>query len=103
MAKKSSGLFTVECPCCKATLKVDPELHAVIDHVEHVKPREVADIEAAMNRFQGEASRREDAFQKSVEQQKHSKEILDKKFEEMFKKVKENPDMPRPQRDIDWD
>jgi uncharacterized protein YbaR (Trm112 family) len=103
MAKKSSGLFMVVCPCCKAELKIDPETRAVIDHTEHVKPREISDIEAAMQQFQGEASRREDAFQKSVAEQKDHQKVLSKKFDEMFKKVKENPDMPAPHRDIDWD
>jgi len=103
MAKKSPGLFTVECPCCKAELKVDPETRSVIEHKAHEKPREMADIEAAMTRFQGEASRREDAFQKSVEQHKDHHKVLERKFDEMFKKVKENPDMPAPIRDIDWD
>lgn len=103
MGKKSTEMFTVECPCCKAALKVDPETRAVIDHTEHVKPRELSDIEAAMQRFQGEASRREDAFQKSVAEHKDHHKVLEKKFDEMFKKVKENPDMPAPRRDIDWD
>lgn len=56
-----------------------------------------------MSRFKGEKDRREDAFQKSVAAQKDHQKVLDKKFEEMFKKVKENPDMPLPHRDIDWD
>ena len=103
MAKKSNGMFTVQCPCCQATLKIDPETRAVIDFTEHVKPREISDIEAAMQRFKGEAERREDAFQRSVEQQKDQQKILEKKFDEMFKKVKENPDLPPPRRDIDWD
>jgi Zn-finger nucleic acid-binding protein len=96
-------MFTVDCPCCKAVLKIDPETRSVIDHTEHVKPKELADIEAAMHRFQGEATRREDAFQRSVEQHKDHKKVLEKKFDEMFKKVKENPDMPVPLKDIDWD
>ncbi len=103
MAKKSTGMFTVDCPCCKAELKVDAETKSVIDYKEHVKPREVADMEAAMQRFQGEAGRREDAFLKSVEQHKDHAKVLEKKFDEMFKKVKENPDMPLPKRDLDWD
>lgn len=103
MAKKNSGQITVECPCCKAELKIDVETRAVIDHKEHEKPREISDIEAAMQRFQGEAARREDAFLKSLEQHKDHKKVLEKKFDEMFKKVKENPDLPPPKRDIDWD
>jgi hypothetical protein len=103
MAKKSAGLFTVTCPCCQSELRIDPETRAVISHEQHQKPRELADIEAAMQRFQGEAGRREDAFQRSVEEHKDHQKVLEKKFEEMFKKVKENPDMPLPKRDIDWD
>ena len=64
----AQAMFEVPCPCCKAVLKIDPETRAVISHTEHVKPKEISDIEAAMQRFQGEASRREDAFLRSVEQ-----------------------------------
>ena len=31
-------LFEVQCPCCQSSLKVDPELRAVIAHEEPVKP-----------------------------------------------------------------
>ena len=103
MAKQSSGMFTINCPCCQGELQVDPETKSVISHKAHEKPRELADIEAAMQRFQGEAGRREDAFQRSVEEHKGHQKVLEKKFDEMFKKVKENPDAPPPRRDIDWD
>lgn len=96
-------LIHVTCPCCQGELFIDPDTHAVIRHKEHVKPPSMADIETAVARFKGEAGRREDAFKKSVEQHKSHADVLNKKFEEMLRLAKENPDEPPPKRDIDFD
>ena len=60
-------------------------------------------MEAAVSRFKGEAGRREDAFNKSVADNKNRAEILNKKFDEMLRLAKENPDEPPPKRDFDFD
>ena len=99
----SNSLITVTCPCCQAELHIDPETAAVIRHVEHAKPATFADLEAAVSRQKGEAGRREDAFRKSVESHKTHHDVLSKKFDEMLKIAKENPDAPPPLRDIDLD
>lgn len=96
-------LITVTCPCCQAELHIDPETGAVIRHKEAVKPPTFADFETAVQRMKGEAGRREDVFQKSVEQHKVHQDVLSKKFDEMLKIAKENPDEPPPKRDIDFD
>ncbi len=75
----------------------------MIRYVEHVKPPTFADLESAVERQKGEASRRESAFLKSVESQKTHQDVLSKKFDEMLKIAKENPDEPPPKRDIDFD
>lgn len=103
MAKTKPALISVACPCCQAELQIDPVTQAVISHKEHEKPKSIADLEAAMNRFKGEASRREDAFQKSVDQHKQHHQVLDRKFDELLKQARENPDEPPPKRDIDFD
>ena len=104
MAKsKPADLILVNCPCCQAELYIDPETRAVIRHKEHQKPPSVADFQEAVSRQQSEASRREDAFRKSVEAQKSHQDVLSKKFDEMLKVAKENPDEPPPRRDIDFD
>jgi hypothetical protein len=103
MAKANPALFEVECPCCQAALKIDPATRAVISHKAAEKPRAVEDMDAAMNLFRGEAARREQAFQKSVEAHKKSKDVLAAKFDELLKQAKESPDTPPPQRDIDLD
>ncbi len=100
---KSSENIQVTCPCCQAELVVDPATGAVIRHKEHVKPPSLADMEAAVARFKGEADRREDAFKKSVEQHKSHSDVLNKKFDEMLRLAKENPNEPPPKRDIDFD
>ena len=97
------GLFEVECPCCKALLKVDPETCAVISHKELEKPKTVEDLTAAVARLKGEAGRREEVFRKSVEAERSHGKVLEKKFDELFKQAKENPDLPPPKRDFDFD
>jgi hypothetical protein len=100
---KNTGLIVVTCPCCQAELHIDPQTCAVIRHKEHVKPPSIADMETAVHRYKGEADRREDAFQKSVEQHKSHHDVLSKKFDEMLRVAKENPNEPPPKRDIDFD
>jgi hypothetical protein len=100
---KPVPLITVTCPCCQAELHIDAATSAVIRHKEHVKPPSFADMESAVERFKGEADRRNDAFKKSVEQHKTHHDVLSKKFDEMLKIAKENPDEPPPKRDIDFD
>jgi ribosomal protein L1 len=102
MAKQSS-LIKVTCPCCQAELFIDPKTEAVIRHVEHVKPSAFSDIESAVQQFKSEASRREEAFKKSIESHKNQQDVLSKKFDEMLRLAKENPDAPPPKRDIDFD
>lgn len=100
---KPAAFITVKCPCCQAELHIDPETQAVIRFKEHVKPPSMADMEAAVAHYKGSAGRREDAFKKSVEEHKSHHDILNKKFDEMLRLAKENPDEPPPKRDIDFD
>jgi hypothetical protein len=99
----AKGLIEVECPCCRAALKIDVETCAVITHKEPERPRFVEDIGAAVAALKGEAARREEIFQKSFADQKTRQSVLDKKFDELFKQAKADPDSPPPKRDIDFD
>ena len=96
-------LFEIECPCCKAKLKVDPETRAVIAHQAPVKPPPIEDLAAAVANLKGEAGRREEVFRKSVETEKMHGQVLSRKFDELLKQAKENPDLTPPKRDIDLD
>ena len=99
----AKGMFEVECPCCQATLKVDHQTRAVIAHKEREKPPAIEDLASAVARLKGEEARRDEVFRKSVEAERMHGQVLQKKFDELFKQAKENPDMPQPKRDIDLD
>jgi hypothetical protein len=95
--------FYVKCPCCNAELQVDPEVEVVLTWQEAEQPREMSDIEMAMDRFKGEKQRRDDAFLKSVEAEKNKMNILDRKFDELLKQAKESPADEPPKRPLDFD
>jgi hypothetical protein len=95
------GLIEVECPCCQAALKIDPETRAVIAHKVPEKPRPIEDLAAEVAKLKGEGARREELFRKQFEAEKSHGKVLEKKFDELFKQAKENPDLKPPTRDID--
>ena|SRR5690242_18121118 len=95
------ALFEVECPCCQAILKIDPETQAVIAHTVPEKPKTIQDLAAEVVKLKGEGARREQLFQKNFEAEKSHGKVLEKKFDELFRRAKENPDEKPPTRDID--
>lgn len=96
-------MFEVECPCCEAVLTIDPETKAIIAHVVPVKPLPIQDLAAEVVKLKGEGARREQLFQKNFEAEKSHGKVLEKKFDELFKRVKESPDEKPQLRDIDLD
>ena len=102
MAKNSSP-FEVACPCCGATLKIDPEVKAVIAHTPKPVPKTFEDMEAAARAMKEQDSRKESLFRQSVEAQKNQADLLEKKFQEAVRRAKETPDTGKPLRDFDLD
>ena len=96
-------MFDVECPCCQAILKIDPETCAVIARTVPAKPPPIEDLAAEVAKLKGAGARREEIFQKQFEAEKSHGRVLEKKFDELFKRAKENPDLTPPKRDIDLD
>jgi hypothetical protein len=97
----AKAMFEVNCPCCQAILKIDPETCAVIAHTVPEKPKLIEDLAAEVQKLKGEGARREQLFQKSFQAEKQHGQVLEKKFDELFKRAKENPDEKPPTRDID--
>ena len=95
--------FEVACPCCSALLKIDAEAKAVIAHTPKAVPKTFEDIEAAAQAMKERDSRKESIFRQSVEAQKNSADLLEKKFQEAVRKAKETPDTGKPLRDLDLD
>jgi molecular chaperone DnaK (HSP70) len=84
-------------------MKIDVSTRAVIAHTAPVKPKTFNDMEEAARAMKEHDSRRDSIFRQSVEAQKNSSDLLEKKFQEAVKKAKETPDTGRPLRDIDLD
>jgi hypothetical protein len=104
MAKAAKDVFDVQCPCCHSTLRVDAETHAVLSHKEPERPKTIEDLAAEVEKLKGASSRREELFQKSFAAEKQHGKVLEKKFEELFKQVKEDPNAGTPlKRDFDLD
>jgi hypothetical protein len=82
---------------------VDPGLRAVISHEEPVKAPPIEDLAAAVAKLKGEAGRREDAFQRSFAAEKNQGQVLNRKFDELLKQAKANPEFGKKPRDFDLD
>ncbi|HEY6066049.1 MAG TPA: hypothetical protein VIY96_07815 [Thermoanaerobaculia bacterium] len=93
--------FELLCPCCGARLKVDPDLKAVIAHEAPKVARKFGSVDDAIAGLKTHDAEREKKFAESVEAEKTKKDVLNRKFEELFEKAK--GDTSKPIRDIDLD
>lgn len=94
--------FTVTCPCCKALLTLDAQARVVTGHEVVQSAGEKASFDDRMKTLQEEKRIAEGKFQESVRAEKGKKDVLEKKFQDLFQKAKEGPAGPF-QRDIDLD
>lgn len=93
--------FDVLCPCCNARLKVDADLKAVVAHEAPKAPRKFGSVDDAIGALKGQDEEREKKFAASIEAEKSKKDVLNRKFQELFEKTK--GDTSKPVRDIDLD
>jgi hypothetical protein len=103
MADRTTDLIEVACPCCNATLRIDPETHAVIHHQEAPKKPLIEDFQAAVQQLKGEAGRREELFSKSFASHLGGEKVREKKFDELLKQAKEDKSGTPPKRAFDLD
>ena len=102
MEEEKKTTIQVTCPCCEATLTIDPALGAVLDHKPRVNPQLAVALKDAVKLVHEEASRRDEKYQKIAEAEKNKSKVLEAKFQELFKKAKEEP-ITKPIKDIDLD
>ena len=93
--------FDLLCPCCGARLKVDSDLKAVIAHEAPKVPRKFESVDDAIGALKTHDVEREKKFAASVKAEKSKKDVLNRKFDELFEKAKK--DDSKPIRDIDLD
>jgi hypothetical protein len=102
MSQQPPEPFEIICPCCRAKLRVDPELRAILSHEPPPEERAVKDLTDAVKGLKAEAAQRQARFEESMKAQKNKKTLLNKKFQEALKKAKDEP-ITKPTRDIDLD
>ena len=102
MSTNDNKTIHVACPCCDAMLTIDPALAVVLDHKLPVKPHMAVNLQDAVNQVKGEAGRRNEKYQQIAEAEKNKSKVLEAKFQELFKKAKEEP-IEKPLKDIDLD
>ena len=102
MANTEISTIVVTCPCCSATLTIDPSLPAVLNHKLPAKPQLIAELKNAAKFVQDEATRRDEKYHQIVEAEKNKSKVLEAKFQELLKKAKEEP-ITKPLKDIDID
>ncbi len=96
-------MFEVPCPCCQAILKVDPVTEAVISHKVPERPPTIQDLAAEVEKLKGASGRREEVFKKQVEMERGQSTLLNRKFDELLKEVKQSGDKKPPKRAFDLD
>ncbi len=93
--------FETFCPQCQSRLKIDTDLKAVIDSTKPADPKTFENLEAAIGHLKTHDEERDAKFNVAMESEKSKREVLDKKFDELFKKARS--DTSKPVRDIDLD
>lgn len=99
MTKKGENPVEVACPHCGAKLTVDAKLAAVVSH-EPPARKSSYDFDQQVKGLSEAERKREELFRQQMEAAKDRSKLLERKFEESFKKTKDQP-VTKPLRDFD--
>jgi len=102
MSTDETKNIQVACPCCDALLTIDPSLAIVLTHKLPERPQLVTHLKDAVQFVKEEANKRDEKYQQIAEAEKNKSKVLEAKFQELFKKAKEEP-ITKPLKDIDLD
>ena len=75
---------------------------AVLDHKLPPKPQLLDHLKDAVQYVKAEATKRDEKYQQVAAAEKNKSKVLEAKFQELFKKAKEEP-ITKPIKDIDLD
>jgi len=102
MPTNESTTIQVSCPCCDAILTIDSSLSTVLTHKLPERPQIIAQLKDAVKFVKEEATKRDEKYQQIAEAEKNKSKVPEAKFQELFKKAKEEP-ITKPLKDIDLD
>ena len=94
-----SSRFTIICPCCDATLKVDAETGALLSHEEKHKP--LGSFEDMVKDLDKQKLTREQIFAQEMSSHKDRGRLLEEKFQEAKKKAEKDTRVYRNPLDLD--
>jgi len=96
--RKAAEPIQVTCPHCNTKLEIDTELAAVLSHEPPPAPKH--DFDEQLKEVTEAERKRDEVFRQQVDAQKERARLLERKFEESFKKTKDQP-VTKPLRDFD--
>ena len=102
MSPKNDGRFEIVCPCCDTILVVDAVTGVILSE-ERPKKVPVKSFDQALTEVRGAREKADKDFTARMDNAKHEKEILAKKFEEAMKKAEKNKDEKPPPRPFEFD
>lgn len=89
--------ISINCPCCKSVLVVDPETGTVFSHKEYKK--EKLSLDGFMLSQKKRSAELDAKFAAAKEKEKHKFDVIEKKFQA----AKENKDLKDPLPPVLWD
>lgn len=92
----------LDCPCCGATLIVDPSLAVVLRHELPPPQPRALELRDAGRRLREEATQRDQKYRHILDAEKDKGKVLDRKFQELLRKARAEP-IEKPLKDIDLD
>lgn len=103
MEAAMAEVLDVLCPDCGARLRVDAETGMVLHHAAASRRPHGVDLDQAQKQLLAQERERERRFQQSVADEKGRDGLLARKFDQSLRRVRDNPDEPKPVRDVDLD
>jgi hypothetical protein len=84
--------FSLQCPCCEATLTIDAATGSLISHEEKKKP--LASFDALKSDLSKQKELRDQIFAQEMSSQKDRERLLEEKFKEAMKRAETDPGTP---------
>lgn len=84
--------FSIVCPCCEATIRVDAQTGSILAHEEKKKVH--GSFEELKGELSKQAEHRDQIFAQEMSSMKDRERLLEEKFQEALKKADTGSDKP---------
>lgn len=101
MAKNRT--FTLECPCCGASLEIDAATGKILFSKESTQTQKDFSFDGQLERIRKQKEQADQLFSKAFHDEAERKKLLERKFEEAQKRAHEDKAGPPPRNPLDLD